>query len=101
MFLDYWLDDLKKFILSNLEEAIEVASKNVGKKDYKTVLQEKLQEHGSVHIEYNIIKEEGPDHDKIFESKVECNGRELGRGTGKSKKASEMMAAKNALTQLN
>ena len=73
----------------------------MGTKDYKTVLQEKLQKDGNVDIKYFIIKEEGPDHDKIFESKVECNGRELGRGTGKSKKASEMMAAKNALTQLN
>ena len=38
--------------------------------------------------------------DKIFESKVECNGKELGRGIGKSKKASEMEAAKNALEKL-
>ena len=34
--------------------------------DYKTVLQEKLQIHGEVKIQYNVLKEEGPDHDKIF-----------------------------------
>ena len=45
-----------------LKEEIEIASKNVGLKDYKTVLQEKLQEHGNVSIEYQIIKETGPDH---------------------------------------
>ena len=97
MFLDSGIDDVKKFILSNLEEAIEVASKNVGKKDYKTVLQEKLQEHGSVHIEYNIIKEEGPDHSKVFTAEVKCNGKVLGIGTGSTKKQAEMEAAHKVL----
>ncbi len=101
IYLDSDIYVVEKFIINNLKEPIAIASKHVGTKDYKTVLQEKLQKDGNVDIKYFIIKEEGPDHDKIFESKVECNGRELGRGTGKSKKASEMMAAKNALTQLN
>ena len=97
MYLDSDINQVEKFIIKNLKESIEVASKNVGNKDYKTVLQEKLQVHGNVEIRYSIIREEGPDHNKTFESKVECNGKELGRGIGKSKKASEMMAAKNAL----
>lgn len=97
MYLDSNIEQVEKFIIKNLKEPIKIASKNVGNKDYKTVLQEKLQEHGNVDIRYYIIKEEGPDHDKLFESKVECNGKELGIGIGKSKKASEMMAAKNAL----
>ena len=97
MYLDSDINQVEKFIIKNLKESIEVASKNVGNKDYKTVLQEKLQVHGNVDIRYYIIREEGPDHNKTFESKVECNGKELGRGIGKSKKASEMMAAKNAL----
>ena len=100
MYLDSGLDYVEKFIINNLKESIEIASKNVGNKDYKTVLQEKLQVHGNVQIKYYIISEKGPDHDKIFESKVECNGKELGRGIGKSKKASEMEAAKNALDKI-
>ncbi len=100
MYLDSNINQVEKFIINNLKEPIEIASKNVGIKDYKTVLQEKLQIHGNVEIKYYIIKEEGPDHNKIFESKVECNGKELGRGIGKSKKASEMEAAKNALENL-
>ena len=46
-------------------------------KDYKTVLQEKLQVHGDVNIHYEIINETGPDHDKIFTAKVSLNGKEL------------------------
>ena len=100
MYLDSDINQVEKFIIDNLREPIEIATKNVGNKDYKTVLQEKLQIHGNVNIKYTIIKEEGPDHDKTFESKVEVNGKQIGLGTGKSKKASEMMAAKKALETL-
>ena len=100
MYLDSGLNNAEKFIINNLEEAIKIASKNVGIKDYKTVLQEKLQIHGNVEIKYTILKESGPDHNKIFESKVECNGKLLGKGIGKNKKASEMEAAKNALENI-
>lgn len=100
MYLDSNLENVEKFIIENLKEPIKIASKHVGIKDYKTVLQEKLQIHGNVDIKYYIIKESGPDHNKLFESKVECNGQVLGKGTGKTKKASEMVAAKHALENL-
>jgi len=100
MYLDSGLDKVEEFIINNLEEPIKVASLNVGIKDYKTVLQEKLQENGNVDIKYYIIKESGPDHNKLFESKVEYNGKVLGKGKGKTKKASEMEAAKDALNNL-
>lgn len=101
IYLDSNLENAEMFIINNLKEAIKIASENVGNKDYKTVLQEKLQIHGNVNIKYNIISESGPDHNKVFESKVECNGKVLGTGKGKNKKASEMMAAKNALENLS
>lgn len=100
IFLDSGLEEAKKFILENLKEAIEQASKSVGQKDYKTVLQEKLQKHGTVHIEYSIIKEEGPDHDKTFTAEVKLNGEVLATGTGKTKKHAEMDAADKALKLL-
>ena len=100
MYMDGGLEPAKRFIIENLAEEIETASKNVGLKDYKTVLQEKLQIHGNVEIKYSIVNESGPDHNKIFESKVECNGKLLGKGIGKNKKASEMAAAKDALDNL-
>ena len=95
--MDGGLEEAKKFIIENLKEPIEVASKHVGQKDYKTVLQEKLQKHGEVEIKYTIINETGPDHDKIFVSEVIYNGKILATGEGKSKKHAEMEAAKHAI----
>ena len=97
IYLDSGLDETERFIIENIKEEIEYASKNVGLKDYKTHLQEKLQENGDVLIKYNIIKEEGPDHDKIFTAEVLCNNKKIAEGKGKSKKSAEMDAAKNAL----
>lgn len=97
MFIDGGLEPAKKFIIENLKEEIETATKHVGQKDYKTVLQEELQKNGDVKIEYKIIKESGPDHDKTFEAEVSLNGKILATGVGKSKKEAEMQAAKKAL----
>ena len=97
IYFDSGIENAEKFIIENLRERAAVASKNVGQKDYKTVLQEKLQKQGEVHIEYKIIKEEGPDHDKKFTAQVKCNGKILASGTGKTKKNAEMEAAKKAL----
>lgn len=100
IYLDGGLEEAEKFIINNLKEEIEIATKNVGLKDYKTVLQEKLQKNGTVHIEYNIINEEGPDHSKIFTAEVKCNNKKLAEGQGSSKKSAEMEAAKIALENL-
>ena len=100
IYLDGGLDNAEKFIIENLKNEIELATKHVGNKDYKTVLQEKLQEHGDVKIEYIITKEEGPDHNKRFEAQVSCNGKILAKGEGKSKKDAHMHAAKKALENL-
>ena len=101
MFLDAGLEETKKFVIDNLKDAIEIASQNVGKKDYKTVLQEELQKNGSVCIEYNIINEEGPDHNKTFTAEVKCDGIQLAVGTGSNKKQAEMEAAHKVLKNMN
>ena len=101
IYFDGGLEEAEKFIITNLKEPAEIASKNVGKKDYKTVLQEELQKHGTVHIEYNIIKEEGPDHNKVFTAEVKCNGIQLAIGTGSNKKQAEMEAANKALNNMH
>lgn len=100
IYLDGGIEQAEKFIIENLKEEIKIASKNVGQKDYKTVLQEKLQTKGEVKIEYKIIKEDGPDHDKTFEASVECNQKLLATGIGKTKKGAEMEAARKALEKL-
>lgn len=97
IYFDAGLEEAERFIVENLKEEALFASKNVGQKDYKTVLQEKLQARGEVHIKYEIIKEEGPDHDKKFTARVSCDGKMLATGEGKTKKAAEMEAAKSAL----
>ncbi len=100
IYLDGGLEPAKKFIIENLQNSIEISSKNVGTKDYKTVLQELLQANGNVNIKYTIIKEEGPDHDKKFTAKVECEGKYLAEGEGNSKKHAEMEAARKAINIL-
>ena len=100
IYLDGGLENAKKFIIENLKESIEGATKHIGEKDYKTVLQEILQKNGNVYIEYKIVKEKGPDHNKIFCSEVTCNNKLLATGEGKSKKLAEMEAAKQAIEKL-
>lgn len=100
IYFDGGLEEAEKFIVENLKDAMEVASKNVGLKDYKTVLQEKLQQNGNVIIQYEVIKEKGPDHNKVFVSEVKLNGKALAQGEGTSKKHAEMEAAKKALENI-
>lgn len=102
MYLDSQdMNIVQDFILTNIKDLVEFASNNVGVKDYKTVLQEKLQVNGEVSIKYNIINETGPDHDKTFTAEVECDGKKLAIGTGRSKKNAEMEAARKAIELLS
>lgn len=100
IYFDGGLEEAEKFIINNLKDAIQKSTKHVGMKDFKTVLQEKLQENGEVNIKYTVINEIGPDHDKTFVVKVELNGKKLAEGKGKTKKHAEMNAAEKALQGL-
>ena len=100
LYFDAGLEEAERFIVENLKDEIEVASKHVGEKDYKTVLQEILQQHGEVKIEYDIIKEEGPDHDKTFTAQIKYNDKPLTIGIGKTKKSAQMEAAKKAIEKI-
>lgn len=83
-----------KLLKETFRKAVIGTSEN---QDYKTLLQEKLQINGNISIEYKVIKEEGPDHDKQYYINVYAGGNLLGSGSGKSKKIAEQQAAKNAL----
>ena len=65
--------------------------------DYKTALQEKVQQKKNQTLSYHLIGEEGPDHDKRFLVEVLLNGNPIGTGTGTSKKRAEQDAARAAL----
>ena len=66
-------------------------------RDYKTVLQEVIQQNPEEHVEYVLTGEEGPAHAKIFRVEVRLNSNVIGRGEGRSKKNAEQNAAKEAL----
>ncbi len=79
---------------------IESAMKKTEKKslnDYKTMLQEIVQKNPQEVLGYLLVEESGPDHDKRFEVEVRLNSNVIGHGIGRSKKAAEQMAAKEAL----
>ena len=96
--LDGGFNAVKTVVLSLFDESIKDVKR--GKfiiVDYKTTLQEKLQNKGEANIKYVLLKESGPDHDKTFQVQLEVNGRAMTKGTGKSKKQAEQSAAKAML----
>ena len=70
------------------------------RRDYKTLLQERVQRQAGQELTYCMVREEGPDHAKTFITEVRLNGAAIGEGSGHSKKESEQMAAKSALEKL-
>ena len=68
--------------------------------DYKTELQELIQQKKNQLLSYELLDEQGPDHCKMFFVRVLLNGEELGRGEGSSKKRAEQDAAMQALQAL-
>ena len=68
--------------------------------DYKTALQERIQQKKNQTLSYHLVGEEGPDHEKHFKVEVRLNGNALGLGSGTSKKRAEQDAARAALESL-
>jgi len=68
--------------------------------DYKTALQELVQRRSGQTLTYELIREQGPDHDKTFSVRVLLNGESIGEGIGRTKKEAEQSAAGNALEAL-
>ncbi|MCM3003804.1 ribonuclease III [Priestia koreensis] len=68
--------------------------------DFKSQLQELIQRDGHGQLEYKVLQEKGPAHNREFMSRVSLNGEELGVGVGRSKKEAEQKAAQVAITKL-
>ena len=79
---------------------VEVPVKKLHNADYKTALQELVQQKKNQVLSYKLVGESGPDHDKKFEVEVSLNGSVVGRGSGSSKKRAEQSAAASALQKL-
>jgi len=95
MFLDKGLDTVKKFIYDNVIPLIE-GHKIDSFSDYKSVLQELVQT-DKRSLEYFVVNEEGPSHNKTFTIDVKIDNILYGTGTAHSKKEAEQEAAKDAL----
>jgi len=101
IYLDKGFATASNFIVKNvLKMVAEILDKKLYK-DPKSLLQEIIQEKNRVTPMYEVIKEEGPDHNKIFEVGVYFDGVLSGTGKGFSKQEAEVEAAKDALQKLN
>ncbi|GAA0722889.1 ribonuclease III [Clostridium malenominatum] len=100
IYLDRGIDFVKTFILSNFRVIIDRAMDDKIILDYKTKLQETLQEQGEVNINYNLSKHEGPPHRRKFYTDVIIQDKILGSGVGYSKKEAEQNAAKEAIKNM-
>lgn len=99
IYLDGGMEQAERFILEKVLKDVEISDSHRGA-DYKTELQELLQRRSGQHIQYEMIGESGPDHDKRFTFRVTVNGVGIGEGTGRTKKEAEQMAARQALESL-
>lgn len=100
IYLDSNIEVVKPFILSHMEPLIERVATGKMIHDYKTHLQEMVQTKRDHQVTYELVKSEGPDHNKTFYMHVLLNGEMLGAGTGHSKKEAEQAAAKVAVETL-
>lgn len=90
-------ETVAKFLLPLLSNGIEEASADQMAYDYKTSLQHFVQASGKDKIQYILVNEYGPDHQKTFEVEVRLNSNVVGNGKGKTKREAEQLAAKEAL----
>lgn len=96
IYLDGGIEPAAKHILRFMPEDIQHPKKPAFS-DFKTVLQEIVQKNPEEKVEYVLIGEEGPDHNKRFVVEVCLNSQVIGSGKGRSKKEAEQLAAKEAL----
>lgn len=100
IYLDGGMEAAGAFIIRTMKDYIFEMRDKFKMSDCKTYLQELIQKNSKDPIEYNIIKETGPDHNKVFIVGVTHGGRILGQGEGKSKKEAEQNAAYSAIKKI-
>ena len=100
IYLDGGIEPARAFVLRFIPHKVDVAIAGGAFKDYKTMLQEIVQKNKQETLEYRLAGQSGPDHDKHFVVAVRFNSDRVARGEGRSKKAAEQCAAKEALKLL-
>lgn len=86
-----------EFLMPLMEPEIQSYVSSGMMTDYKTELQQIIQQADGERLEYVLVNEHGPDHDKIFDVEARLNSNVIGFGSGHSKRAAEQNAAKEAL----
>ena len=99
LYLDSGLEEARRFVMEHLLSRAEI-SETHRMLDYKTELQELVQQDGEVSIRYEEVSESGPDHNKTFTFRVVINDIPAGEGSGRTKKEAEQAAAGKALESL-
>lgn len=96
IYLDGGYEAAKRHIMRFMPADVKAAVKKAYD-DYKTILQEIVQKNPEESVEYHLVGESGPDHNKTFTIQVLLNSNIIGEGTARSKKQAEQLAAKEAL----
>ncbi len=100
IYLDGGFDSAKKFILRVFGTLIDQADAKEHQENYKSLLQQYVQQNLNSFVTYEILDEKGPDHDKCFESAVIINQKRYPSAWGCNKKDAQQQAAYNALVEL-
>jgi len=100
VYLDSGIENASKFIVDLMKPSVFELRKNFKFNDCKTYLQEIIQSKSQNALEYTIVKENGPAHDKVFVIEVSHCGKILGTGSGKNKKEAEQNAAFDAIKKI-
>ena len=107
LYLDGGFEVTRSLILGHFDEAIaqvtrgSTSSRKEAPGDFKSLLQREVQSRRPVRPEYQIIATTGPPHERHFVAQVTVEGREVGRGEGRSKKEAEQAAAAEAIARLD
>ncbi len=97
IFLDGGYTNAEAFVLPFISDKVDAALSAGETRDYKTILQQIIQQAPGDRLEYILVCESGPDHDKTYEMEAKLNSNVIGRGKGHSKKQAEQSAAADAL----
>ncbi len=100
LYLDGGLNISRRFIDRQLLTNVDDILCDSSHVNYKSLLQENIQERFKTYPRYRIVTESGPDHRKVFTVEVTVRGNQLGLGKGTNKKRAEQAAAQNALERL-
>lgn len=100
LYLDQGYEKVIQFLEKHVFPKINTGAFSHGM-DYKSKLQEFVQQDKNQKVTYEVVEEKGPSHDREFLVHVSINGKTIGEGLGRSKKEAEQRAAKLALDQLN